>query len=129
MKKIKLYIILIILMCVILFLFGFFKIYKFNSDKWKNSWVEFKKEEKSGDLVDAYSKLSSRRKMVNYLVKKNLLINLTKEQVVEKIGLEENDFESDNWEYWLNFTASDNKFLVVKFNESNQVINVYTYED
>lgn len=110
-------------------LLGFYLPKKFNSTEWKNAWTEFKDNKKGYDGSESYSYLSPHKKMTRSLIKSNVLIGLSKQDVENLIGLESNDFESKEWQYWLAFTASDNKWLKVVFDGGDQVVEVYKYED
>ncbi len=102
---------------------------KFDSEKWKSGWEKFEIKEKSSNREGSYNYLTPHKKMAHWLVLNKKLISLTKEDVVDLIGLEGNKIESDRWLYWLSFTASDNKWLVVKFDERGIVKDTYIYED
>lgn len=102
---------------------------KFDSEKWKSGWEKFEIKEKSFNREGSYNYLTPHKKMANWLVAHKTLVGLDKKQVIALIGLEGNKIESDRWVYWLSFTASDNKWLVAKFNDSGIVINTYIYED
>lgn len=116
---------LIIYLLTIRFIF----IRRFDSGKWKKGWDNFQIKEKSSNREGSYNYLTPHKKMARWLVRHKKLIGLNKNQVIELIGLEENKIESDRWVYWLDFTAADNKSLVVKFDKNGIVRDTYIYED
>lgn len=60
--------------------------------------------------------------MVNSLIHSELLIGKNKEEVIEILGLEENQLEENSWLYWIDFRGiGESKFLRVKFDTNNKV--------
>jgi tRNA G10 N-methylase Trm11 len=123
-------VLLIILFLIILLIkIKFIFVRKFDSEKWKSGWEKFEIKEKSSNREGSYNYLTPHKKMARWLVRHKKLVGLSKVEIVDLIGLEDNKIESDRWVYWLSFTASDNKWLVVKFNENGIVKDTYIYED
>lgn len=117
-----------VLLCVVV---ATYLVYKkinnnFDSSEWKNMYADFVI---SGEGVGAYGPLSKRKNMVKSLIKSEQLIGKNKEEVITVIGLENNDLNTDRWLYWLYFTAADNGWLEVAFNNEEVVEHVRLYED
>ncbi len=123
----KIYIIILIILSIVII--NLFLVNKFNSNIWKYSWVEFKENTKNLDGVDSYSYLKNRHKMIPSLIFMKTIKDKNKYQIIDILGLENNNINTNRWVYWISFTASDNKWLVVEFDSKDIVCNIYTEED
>ena len=99
---------------------------EFNSTEWKDSWIKF--NESNADGVGIYSELSERKKVISSLIKSGILKLKTKDQIIEIIGIEDNIYEENSWQYWISFTPADDKWLKIDF-FNNIVSKVSIYED
>ncbi len=100
----------------------------FNSEKWKNSWQRFEINPKNYDGLQSYSYLKEREKQARFLIVSKKLKNLSKKEVENELGLDDNDFEKNKWFYWINFTSDGgNKLFVVEFDLNNKVLKNYFY--
>ena len=88
---------------------------QFDSEKWKN-WTESETE------------LSLRWDMMNSLRKKNELNGKTKSEIIELLGVPENQ-SSESFRYYLGMAKHgiDMGSLVIKFNKINIVSNYYVW--
>ena len=98
---------------------------KFNSAEWKNAWQQ---HQDMGAGVGSFGVLNVHRRMVYSLIRHENLLGLTKEEVINLIGIEADDRKEDHWNYWLNYTAADNRWLALDF-ENDKVADVSIYED
>ena len=130
--------VLIVVPCIVFLLLTFvFVKYKmafskdFSSYEWKALYLDFETNEKNDqvDGMDIYSPLIERRKMVKSLVRSNLLIGKSKYEVIDLLGLEGNEINTNKWLYWIYFTPVDNGWLEGSFNEKYFVEMVSIYED
>ena len=100
---------------------------KFDSNLWKSKWNQFSLNITNPDLdaSDTYLLLSDRKKMVSSLLKSDVLIGLNKKEVINILGLEKNEFDSNIWSYWVGHGGiGESKFLRIKFTISNLVDSV-----
>jgi hypothetical protein len=120
---------IIVLVAIISSLFLVMTPYKFDSEAWKQAGLEYEQLEKSGnyDGTDLFKPLKPHRKMVSSLIRSEILLGKNKQEVAKLLGMEHNDFEDNQWNYWLNFTIADNKWLGMDFID-NKVSNVYIWE-
>lgn len=122
----SIYIILVLFLGIIYCYASNFYIKSFDSDYWKNSWSQHLASTEDG--IDKFSPMSLRVPMARYVVYFDKLNGLSKNQVVELLGMDHNEYASNDWQYWLKFTASDNLWLKIEFKD-NLVYKYYLYED
>jgi hypothetical protein len=99
----------------------------FNSTEWVTSYERFENSDADGALT--YQEFTERKKMVYSLIRSKELIGKNRDEVKEILGIDGNEYESTEWLYWIDFTAADNKWLEVKFDNSRKVNFVSVIED
>ncbi len=124
--------ILIILSGTVLYITNITSTQNFDSGLWRAQWDQFNVNinDVDYDASDAYALLSERDKMVKSLLKSKILLNLDKSAVIEILGLEDNDLDSNTWDYWIKHRGiGESTFLRIEFNTNNQVESVRRFNE
>ena len=68
-----------------------------------------------------------RKYMVSSIINNNLIIGLTKKEIIDLLGFEFNDIHSNTWSYYIgtkNILFTSKCYLYVYFNNSNKVFKI-----
>jgi hypothetical protein len=111
---------------IFLFIFNFnLKDYffpeKFDSFEWVSSYERYQNSHADGMAI--YNEFSNRKKMVYSLIRSQELIGKNMDQVKEILGTDGEQSDSKQWDYWIDFTVADNKWLTVKFNNDTGLVD------
>jgi hypothetical protein len=93
---------------------------QFSSEQWKATWSEYTELKKT-------EALEKRKHMSAELTKVGILEDKSKQEVLDLLGLEENDLDSNKWNYLVASSDTGDQHLRVEFND-NKVSDFYIKE-